>query len=71
MKAENIFYFVQRPKKLSYASIAFCFVQNTIKAKEELFYSLNKQFKFPIFGWNWDALNDALCDLEHIRQKKL
>lgn len=50
MKAENLFYFVQHPQKLSYASIAFCFVQNTIKTKKNLFYFLNKQFKFPELG---------------------
>ncbi|MBS6829990.1 MAG: barstar family protein [Desulfovibrio sp.] len=59
MKAENLFYFVQRPQKVSYASTVFCFVQHTIKTKKNLFYFLNKQFKSPAFGWNWDALNDA------------
>lgn len=71
MKIENIFYFVETPTRLSNTSIQFCFITSEIKTTDELFYTLNDQLKFPVFGWNWDALIDALCGFENIKKRNI
>ena len=42
---ENLFYFVQHPKKLSYSSIAFCFIEKDVKTTDELFYAFDNEKK--------------------------
>lgn len=37
----------------------------------ELMNELNSKFKFPYFGFNWDALYDLLRDFHWINQKKI
>ena len=69
MKVKNLFYFVQRPKKLSYASIASCLIKKNIKTTDELFHSLNQQLSLQVFEGNWDALMDTLCDFEDVKKK--
>ncbi|MBS6829993.1 MAG: barstar family protein [Desulfovibrio sp.] len=71
MKMENLFYFVQHPQKLSYSSIAFCFIEKDVKTTDELFYALDNQFKFCVFGWNWDALKDALCGFDNEKKRNI
>lgn len=71
MKIESLFYFVQQPRKLSNRLIQFCFIKSEIKTTDELFYALNEQLKFPVFGWNWDALIDALCNFENIKKRNI
>lgn len=71
MKIDSFFIFRKKIVEVKNDLDFYCCVKNDIKTKEELFYTLDNQFKFTVFGWNWDALNDALCDLEQITQKKI
>lgn len=71
MKVENLFYFVQHPKKLSYASIASCLIEKNIKTTDELFHSLDQQLSLQVVEGNWDALMDRLCDFEDVKKNIL
>ena len=42
-----------------------------IKKKKVLMVSFDKNCNFPYFGFNWDALNDVLMDLEWIKEKNI
>lgn len=71
MKIEDLFFFAQKAFEMQCKSSFHCTVERSVTSKDELFDTLNKQFKFPVFGWNWDALNDALCDLAQIKEQKI
>lgn len=42
-----------------------------VGTKNELLEILNDKFRFPYFGFNWDALWDVLNDLSWIEQRKI
>lgn len=42
-----------------------------VHSEKELMNELNSKFKFPYFGYNWDALYDLLRDFHWIDQKKI
>jgi len=47
-------------------------IRSTVKDKNELLSEISKTLLFPnYFGCNWDALNDCLCDLTWINEKKI
>jgi hypothetical protein len=68
MKIENLFYFTKYPRRVQSNSILCCYIQSSIQSENDLFYSLNEQLKFSVFGWNWNALHDSLCDFEGIKE---
>ena len=68
MKIENLFYFTKYPRRILRNSILCCYIQNSIQSENDLFYSLNEQLKFSVFGWNWNALHDSLCDFEGTKE---
>lgn len=70
MKIENLFRFIRHPKKIpNISSILFCYIPKNIISADELFHSLNQQLNLQVFGGNWDALMDTLCDFEDVKEK--
>ena len=49
------------------------FVTNidSVKSKLELLGELNTKLHFPYFGFNWDSLQELLCDLHWIQEKNI
>jgi len=62
MKIENLFCFTKYPRRILRKSVFCCYIQCCIRSENDLFYTLNKQLDFSVFGWNWNALHDALSD---------
>lgn len=52
-------------------SSGFRFLVPPAKSKLELLQAYNDGLMFPYFGFNWDALEDALRDLSWIDEKEL
>lgn len=42
-----------------------------VGSKKDLLVKLKEQLSFPYFGYNWDALDEVLCDLEWIINKRI
>ncbi len=72
MKKLKHFLFYQQFPEISINKFFFVDVTD-IKSKEELLYSYYQAFNFPsYFGFNWDALYDALCHLDKwLEEKKI
>lgn len=66
------FHFVTDSKGIIFnnESYIICLKQG-IASKEELLKEYNTKFRFPYFGFNWDALEDCLRDLDWIPQKEV
>lgn len=59
------FVFVDDPRTFDAGSVRTSFVSHHIRDKRALFGTLKRQLELPsYFGWNWDALNDALQSRE-------
>lgn len=71
MKIENLFYFTKYPRRILRKSVLCCYIQCSITSENDLFYTLNKQLDFSVFGWNWNALHDALSDFEGVKEKNI
>ncbi len=70
MKKLEHFLFYQQLPEISINKFFFVDVTD-IKSKEELLYSYYQAFNFPsYFGFNWDALYDALCHLDKWLEEK-
>jgi len=66
------FYFIENPAEINNKSNAyFVTIINDNISEEDLFNEYYAKFKFPYFGFNWDALNDCLGGLEWIEQKNV
>lgn len=59
---EEIDIYVEEIENLAPSENLVAIVPAGIRLEEKLFSILSKEFKFPYFGWNWDALNDCLHD---------
>lgn len=46
-------------------------IPRNVSSKVDLFSVLLREFKFPYFGANWDALRDCLRDLSWIAEDKI
>ena len=66
-----MFQYVKNINEISEKNNIFVVKIETIGSKEELLEVYNKNFKFPYFGYNWDALYDCLCDLSWIEEENI
>ena len=67
----DIFFHYEDHVDVSELSVFYCVLEN-IHSEKELYNEYDKQFKFPYFGFNWDALRDSLCGLdEWMREKRI
>lgn len=58
------FRFVDDPGSLCDAAALVVRIPNAARGKEKLLGVLAQSLRFPrYFGWNWDALEECLCDL--------
>ena len=71
MKIENLFCFTKYPRRILSKSILCCYIQCSIRSKNDLFNSLNEQLRFTYFGWNWNALHDSLCGFEGVPERRI
>ena len=71
MRIENLFYFTKYPRRILRKSILCCYIQDNIECENDLFYTLNKQLEFSVFGWNWNALHDSLCGFEGVPERRI
>jgi len=63
------FYFIEKQEDISNKSDAyFVTIINDNFSEEDLLNEYYTKFKFPYFGFNWDALEDCLRDLDWIEQ---
>lgn len=64
--------FTQTSNLISEKKDAFVVVvDKDIFSIDELFRTFNDEFKFPYFGFNWDALLDCLRDFDWIKQNEI
>lgn len=54
---------------MSESNVFYCVFEN-IHTEEDLYIVYDQQFKFPYFGFNWDALTDSLCGLDEWMKEK-
>ena len=67
-----IFKFYEKYPSLDISQVFCARIDPEIKPSSELIKSLYYLLWFPgYFGFNWDALNDCLCDLSWIDSKKI
>jgi len=64
------FYFIEKPEEIKNKNNAyFVTIINDNSSKDDLLNEYYTKFKFPYFGFNWDALDECLGDLDWIEQK--
>jgi len=69
IKKNAEFYFIEKQEEISNKNDAyFVTIVSDNFSEENLLNEYYKKFKFPYFGFNWDALLDCLRDLEWIEQ---
>jgi hypothetical protein len=67
-----VFNFHENPPSHDAAKVFYVRVDPNVASSEELLKSLYYLLRFPgYFGFNWDALNDCLRDLEWIPCRKV
>lgn len=70
MVNDNYFHYKDNVDVLE-SNVFYCELEN-ICSETELYSEYDKQFNFPYFGFNWDALRDSLCGLdEWMKEKKI
>lgn len=52
---KDIFFYYKDDVDMSESNVFYCVLEN-IYSKLELNKAYDQQFKFPYFGFNWDAL---------------
>jgi len=66
------FYFIENYEEINNKNdVFFVTIINDNFSEEDLLNEYYIKFKFPYFGFNWDALLDCLRDLEWIKQKNI
>ncbi|MDR1763281.1 MAG: barstar family protein [Dysgonamonadaceae bacterium] len=65
------FYFINDVKEIGNINSYFVEIIGNNLSKEDLMNNYYTKFKFPYFGFNWDALWDCLCDLDWIGLKDI
>ena len=66
---KDIFFYYKDDVDMSESNVFYCVLEN-IYSKLELNKAYDQQFKFPYFGFNWDALEDSLCGLDEMMKEK-
>lgn len=69
MVNDNFFYY-EDDVDVPESKFFYCVLEN-IYSETELCSEYDKQFKFPYFGFNWDALRDSLCGLDEWIKEKI
>lgn len=68
---KDFFFYYKDDIDISESNIFYC-VFKDIYTESALYRTYDQQFKFPYFGFNWDALRDSLCGLdEWMKEKKI
>lgn len=67
------FYFIDKFEEIeTNNNLYIVTLKDNISSKEELLNEYYAKLKFPsYFGFNWDALNDCLVNLDNIQQEKV
>ena len=60
---KDVFYYYKDFVDVSSPSAFQCTIRH-ICTESQLYTTYAQQFKFPYFGYNWDALIDCLCELD-------
>jgi hypothetical protein len=67
-----VLYFIEDINEIDNGQKAYIVrINDTVFTKEDLLNEYNTKFRFPYFGFNWDAFLDCLRDLSWIKQENI
>jgi hypothetical protein len=69
---ESEFFFIDSINEINNKDdVYFVTIKENNSSKKNLFNEYYEKFKFPYFGFNWDALLDCMRDLDWIEQRNI